>query len=280
METSKISSNVMNLAMPRGRISFAPVNDSGVMTGEVDLGNCTSLDFTAGLAYKEHLTAHDGLVVLDAKKITEIKPTIKIVPEERSKENMALFFLGDVDKQKGASADLVSQTKNTITEQAATIYLDRWIDLGKKYVKEDSILIKVGAGADVALTSQTAGTYRIDYENGLIMILSTNATYTDTESVKITFKYGTCALPKFYPRTKPLIGLLRYRGVSEVGPRHHIKFWKVQITPDAALKMIDPTNYSGLSFSGDVYIDDDSGAHPSDPFYELTELSTASSYPS
>ena len=60
MEPSKISPNTGNLSMPRGMLSFAPINDSGDMTGEIDLGNCSSFDLTNAIAYKEHSTAHDS----------------------------------------------------------------------------------------------------------------------------------------------------------------------------------------------------------------------------
>lgn len=275
-ETSRISPNVSNLSMPRGKLSFYPLNDNGVATGGIDLGNVTTLDITNAVGYKDHMTSHDSVVVLDAKKITEQKWTVKFTPEERSKENMAMWLLGDPDKQKGAGADLESQTGTTVSAQATVIYLDRWIDLGKKYIKSGSIIM-----ASTALTAFTAGTYRVDYEAGRIMILSTNTeSITNGASVNITYKYGTVALPKFVARSRPLIGMLMYIGLSENGPRHMVTCWKVQITPDAAANFIKTQDYAGLSFSGDIFIDDDSGAHPTQPFFSCIELSEASSYPS
>lgn len=276
-ETSKISPNVMNLAMPRGSLSFAPINDSGVMTGEVDLGNVTGFELTNALEYKEHMTSHDSVVVLDAKKISAAKWTVKFTPDELSAENMALFFLGDPDKQKGASADVIEQS-GTSSTLATKTYLDRWIDLGKKYIKPGSVAI----GA-VDLADCIVGTdYRIDNESGLLMVLSTNThSWTDGGSVSITFKYGTCSLRKFVHRIRPLQGFLRYRGISEVGPRHMVECWKVQMVPDAALGLIKPQDYANLSFTGDLFIDDDTGTHKAtDPFFRVAELDAATSYPS
>lgn len=286
METSKISPNVMNLAMPRGRLSFAPVNDSGVMTGEIDLGNVTALDLTNAMEYKEHYTSHDDVVTLDAKKIATAKWTLKFSPDELSAENMALFFLGDPDKQKGASPDQVAQTGNTVADQDGTVYLDRWVDLGKKYIKADSITLSDETQQSAfPLSEATLGVdYRIDNESGLVMILSTNTLGTgvvDATPCKWTFKYGSCALRKFVNRIRPMQGFLRYRGTSEVGPRHEVQVWKVQIVPDAALGLVKPQDYANLSFSGDVFIDDDTGTHKAtDPFFKVVELSEASSYPS
>lgn len=280
-ETSKLSPNVKNLAMPRGSLSFAAFDDDGVSTGEVDLGNVTGLDLTNALEYKEHLTSHDSVVVLDAKKISAAKWTVKFTPDELSAENMALFFLGDPDKQKGASPDREDQTGASVSAQAATIFLDRWIDLGKKYLKADSVTINNGGA--IALSSCTVGTdYRIDNENGLLMILSTNTkSWTDDLDVTVDFKYGSCSLKKFIHRIRPLQGFLRYRGISEVGPRHEIKCWKVQIVPDAPLGVIKPQDYANLSFSGDLFIDDDTNTHrATDPFFSVTELDAATSYPS
>jgi len=263
-ETSLVSPNVVNLTMPRGRLSFALFASDETTKGEIDLGNVASLDLTNGVAYKEHETSQEGTVILDAKKISSQKYTVKFTPEERSIENMKLFFLGDTDKTRGSSKDLLSQTGATVSSQALTIYLDRWLDLGKKYIKTGTIVIAAGS---VNVQSMAAGTFAVDLENGLIMIKSNNAaSLTDAQVTTVAFKYGTCALPMIVPRTVPIIGSMRYRGLSEVGPRHLIEFWKVQISPDAALAMIKAQDYAGLSFTGDVYKDDASGTHSANPF--------------
>jgi len=282
VETSKISPNVSNLAMPRGKLSFAPVNDSGVMTGEVDLGNVESLDLTNAIAYKEHLTSHDSVVVLDAKKPSEQKWNVKFVPDEVSAENMAMFFLGDPDKCKD-TGDRLSQTGGS-TIATVDYYMDRWLDLGKKYIKPDSDIVITCHGGSETIHPTASGNfteYAIDLENGLLMIKQAMA-LPDSEGNPITvdFLYGTCSLKKFVPRIRPLVGFMRYRGVSEVGPRHAVEMWKVQITPDAALNLVKPSDYAKLGFSGDVFIDDDTGAHrATDPFFKVYELDKASSYP-
>jgi hypothetical protein len=282
METSKISPNVNNLSMPRGALSFAPVNDSGVMTGEIDLGNVTSLELTNAIKYKDHMTSHDSVVVLDAKKPSEQQWTLKFAPEERSAENMALFFLGDPDKQKGAAADALTQTSGHITTQSMKAYLDRWLDLGKKYIKPGSIIVSGAVSFSCTLTSSGEDTNcRVDYENGLLMIKSIIGRTTDAQTVNVAFKFGTFALRRFPSRIRPMVGFLRYRGLSEQGPRHAIECWKVQITPDSALAAIKTQDYAGLGFSGDVYIDDDTNGHrATDPFFRVTELSVATAYPS
>ena len=270
----------MNLAMPRGRLSFAPVNDDGDMTGEVDLGNVESLDLTNAIAYKEHMTSHDAVVVLDAKKPSEQKINVKFTPDELSAENMAMFFLGDPDKCK-TGGDRVEQTGDAVENEPINIYLDRWTDLGYKYVKPGSIVL-TQEHEEMPITELVSGNYtdyRVDYENGLVMVKSGNSkSYIDARS-HASFLYGTCSLKKFVLRIRPLVGFMRYRGVSEVGPRHAVEMWKVQITPDSAANLIKPSDYAKLGFSGDVFIDDDTNSHPDDPFFKVYELDKASSYP-
>jgi hypothetical protein len=284
METSKISPNVSNLAMPRGRVSFAPLNSSGAMTGEVDLGNCLTFDLTNKIGYKDHKTSHDTVVVLDAKKPTEQLWDLKIKMDELSAEAVALFFLQSPDAMKGTSPSVQSQTGATVSNQAATCYLDRWIDLGKKFIKTGSITVNQTSPSlsfSCALTVSGEDTNcRVDYENGLIMI-KTASGFTDASACTISFKYGTMSLKMFVPTTQPMIGFLRYRGLSANGPRYSIECWKVQITPDAALPLIKPEDYVDLGFSGDVYIDDDTNAHQAvNPFFRVTELGAATAYPS
>jgi len=282
METSKISPNVMNLAMPRGRLSFAPFADDGSKGEEIDLGNVTTMELTNGMEYKEHYTSHDDIVTLDAKKIATAKWTLKFTPDELSAENMALFLLGDVDENRPTGA--YTQAGEFDKEcNVASVVCDRWIDLGAKYVKPGTACVVIGGEASATLNATTSGTYpkndsdggyRIDFENGLIMILSDNDfSITDGDALTFTFTSGTVALKKLTNRIRPLQGYLRYRGVSEVGPRHLVEIWKVQIMPDAALGLIKPQDYANLSFTGDVFIDDDTGSHRStDPFFRYVEL--------
>jgi hypothetical protein len=287
METSKLSPNVNNLAMPRGALSFAPFDDSGNSTGEIDLGNVASLELTNAIKYKDHMTSHDSVVVLDAKKPSEQQFTIKFTPEERSAENMALFLLGDPDANKTGGT---YQAPGFVDRQAITkTYLDRWLDLGKKYIKPGSIKIYKNNTGTVILLRDLVDingnpSYRIDYENGLIMFLSTDVAVSFTDGMSgntISFHWGKATLKGFKTRIRPMVGFLRYRGLSEQGPRHSIECWKVQITPDAALGFIKPQDYAGLGFSGDVFIDDDTNSHrATDPFFKVTELSSATAYPS
>ena len=274
-EVSKVSPNVNNYAMPRGRLSFAPMADDGTMKGEIDLGNVVAFDLTNSITWKEHETSQEGVVILDAKKPAAQKWSVKFTPEERSKENMALFFLGDPNLQKGSTPDVFAQTGENVLAQGGTVYLNRWIDLGFKYIKPGSWFVD-----DQNVDDFTCGTVRTDYENGLIMFLE--GSKEDKASVVFSFKYGTCSLPKITTRTKAMVGFLRYRGVSEVGPRHEIKCWKVQITPDAAMNFIKPQDYAGLSFSGDLYKNSGtcSSIENANPFFQIVELGEATSYPS
>ena len=289
METSKISPNVMNYSEPRGALSFNPINDAGVMTGEIDIGDCKSFDLTNGIAYKEHMTSHDSVVVLDAKKPSEQKWTGKFTPDERSAENMALFFLADPDANKkgGKYQPAGHQVKKT----GYKVYLDRWLDLGKKYIKPNSVILYKASSPNAPcylsdfkdINGNVA--YRIDYENGLIMILSieVNVSFTDGEAVLASFHYGKVTLKDFTTRIRPMVGFLRYRGLSEQGPRHSFECWKVQITPDAPLNLIKPTDYAGLGYSMDVYYDDDARSHVGaglPPFFRVTELDNSAVYPS
>jgi hypothetical protein len=289
---SALSPNSGNLSMPRGRVSFAFFSDvpTAAQTGEVDLGNVVSLDLTPKFEYKDHLTSRGQFNVLDASLIAKMEFDLKMTPEERSKENMALFFLGNPDNMKTGGTGNLSQTGAAISAQAFKPRFDRWVDVGKRLLKTGSISLTRGANT-VQLSALVAGTdYRIDLENGLLMILSTNTlvsqgapwtSFIDGDTTTtINFKYGTVILPRFVQGTTPAVGFLRYVGLSAVGVRHSLKLWKVQINPDSALKMLDAGNIAGLSFTGKVYIDDDTGAHSDIPFGDITELNAATSYPS
>lgn len=278
MEVSKVSPNVENLAFPRGRLSFAPINASGIMTGEIDLGNCASFDLTNGIGFKEHMTSHDNIVVMDAKKPTEQKWTAKVVPEERSAENMALFLLGDPDANKTGGTGHLVQAGVSVVAETVKIYYDRWTSLANRLVKADSISWDIMGDTFASLLA--TGEIRVDYENGMFMVLSDSAALdTDGGEVDMSYICGTATLKKFTTRTKAIQGFLRYRGTSEVGPRHAIECWKAQIAPDAAMNFIKPTDFAVGGFTFDLFIDSAAGAHPDDPFFRIIELAPATSYP-
>lgn len=261
-EQSLISADVKNISMPRGKVSFLPFDDDGLPVGaEIDVGNCTSLDISNSPAYKEHTTSQNSLVTLDTKKIVDNKYTFKLVPEERSLFNMVSYFLGNANQ----TIESYSQAKGTLSSTPIRIYLDRWIDLGKKCIKAGSISSPSGIESDTGC--------RVDYENGLVMVKSTNGLgIADGDLKNFIFKYGTIDLSKIVFGTKPLKGFLRYRGTSPVGPRHSVEMWMVQITPDAAISMIKAGEYAGLSIAGDIFKDDQSEAHADNPYLRTIEL--------
>jgi hypothetical protein len=276
-----VAPNSLNLSMPRGRVLFAPFDAEGVEHGEIDLGEVSSLEFTVGLGFKEMLTSHDSTVHLFEKAITDVKPTLKFTPQEQSLENMALALYADPDKVRGTSASLFSQTKGSEAGATVAIYLDRWIYLGKKAIKSGTIVVDQSHRIH-QLSDFTAGTYRVDYENGLLMIKSNNTLGYIEGDADFSYDYGTIDLPTFPFRSTPIRGKLRYIGLSEVGPRHEVIFYKVQIAPDAAIALLKPQDFAGYSFTGDVFRDDDSGEHNEDPYRRVVRLPEASDieYPS
>lgn len=268
-EVSRISPNVNNLAFTRGRVSFAPFDSDGTNLGEIDLGNCLSFDMTNAIETKEHRTSHDSLVVLDTKKPSAQLWTAKVTPEELSKENMILFFLGDAEQMKSGGTGWLTQTAGQAAAESVTAYLDRWVPLTYRMVVAGSISGTIEGSTFAA--DLAAGKIRVDYENGMVMFLS-GYNAVEATAYTLAYNYAGGSLPKFVPRTTALTGFLRYRGLSEVGPRHEVKCWKVQLLPDAALSLIKPQDYAGLSFSFDLFLDDDTGAHPNDPFFQCVEL--------
>ena len=265
METSKVSPNSANYSLPRGRLSFNMLNESGVAKGEIDIGNCVSLDLTNAATWKDHESSHTGVVILDAKKQIAQRYNVKFTPEERSLEIMKMFFLGDATKTRSRDATTLIQAGGTELSVIVTVFLDRWIDLGKKYIKPGTIMLDAAPVVPGEFIS-------IDYENGLLMVKTGQMSWVDGVTYSATFMYGGFTLNKIIPRTKPIIGFMRYRGLSESGPRHSVEMWKVQITPDAALALIKPNDIGGFSFAGEVFIDDDTGAHTDDPFFRIVEL--------
>ena len=61
--------------IPRGRVTFNPLNAAGAYTGEIPFGNCPGVGFSTETEKAEHFSSEAGLAEKDASIIVRITRT-------------------------------------------------------------------------------------------------------------------------------------------------------------------------------------------------------------
>ena len=124
--------------IPRGRVTFNPLNAAGAYTGEIPFGNCPGVGFSTETEKAEHFSSEAGLAEKDASIIVRITRTGTLTCDNFSGANLALFVAGE---------------KTTHAQAAATVAVE---------------CIQVGAGAmvlglrDVGVKAGIAGKGPVD----------------------------------------------------------------------------------------------------------------------
>jgi hypothetical protein len=98
-----------NYRIGKGIISFKSDGDSLYR----DLGNCPSLLYTPNIVSKDHFSSRLGIKTKDLSRITEISAKVKFTMEEIVAENLAFFFLSDVETSTAGYKILRGLSKTT-----------------------------------------------------------------------------------------------------------------------------------------------------------------------
>ncbi|MGZ3288472.1 MAG: hypothetical protein ACXU87_10575 [Xanthobacteraceae bacterium] len=61
-----------------------------------DVGNVTELETTPNLTTLEHFSSREGVKTKDKEVVTEKKPTVRMVMDEWTADNLAMALLGDI----------------------------------------------------------------------------------------------------------------------------------------------------------------------------------------
>ncbi len=125
-----------------------------------DLGNCPDFKFTVKTTELKHFSSRAGFKTKDDSAITEQTADGSFTLDDMMNENIKMFIMAST------IVDVV-QAQGTVSAQAVTAELDKWIELGKRKISS----VTVAAQAPSAWESTTAyalhdfvpaGTYRAE----------------------------------------------------------------------------------------------------------------------
>ena len=248
-----------NYMLGRGVLYFAQFDANGNKLGELDLGSCSAFSLTLDTTKLEHYNPRAGLRVKDKEVITGLNATGSFTMEEYSKENLMLALYGSTAK--------LSQTSDSITDEAVTAYVDRWVKLANRVISD--VVVTDSGGT----TTYVEGTdYKIDATTGRLFILS-NGSITDEQEILVDYSVGTVSYDTVRAFTQSKVeGFLRFIGDNQSGPNYEAEIWKCSIAPNGEINFLSE-EWGSIPMT--LNIEKDETNHPDEPYFRLIDLSSA-----
>lgn len=175
-----------------GDVYIDRLTDGGASTGLRKIGNATLLSLqesteTVQRTSKQRDSYGQALDTVQIKQPTQLAMTL----DEIDKENLAFALLGEAATQTITGA--------SITDEAVTAKLDRWVPLAHR----DVSTVVVQDATDT--TTYVAGTdYEIEARLGWIRALPGGA-ITDDEVLHVDYAYASATIATVAGASKPLI---------------------------------------------------------------------------
>lgn len=255
---SQLAPNPTNLYIGRGKL-YLDIFLAGTTTrtGELDLGNVTTLELSTKDEIKEKYESMDHSSLLYGRAPTRRTTEIKVVGDEYSLENLANVTMGD--------QSLIVQTGASVTAETITTAALQGRYYPTAFRKISAVVVKV------ASATKTLGTdYTIDAETGRIYIVPGGG-IAAAATVIVDYTYATVSLKTVRAANQAkLDGYLRYVGDPVTGPTYEVEVWHINFSPDGSLGFI-ADDFGNWTLSG-MCIADLAG-HPNEPYYRIINRS-------
>ena len=249
-----------NYSLGRGVLYFNRLDpDTGLYTGERDLGNTSAFSYNVALTKLDHYSSRGGLKVKDLEIISEMTPTVTFTLDEISKENLSILTL--------ATMTQVTVTGATVTGEDIVAHPGSRTMLAHRGIS--NVVIKDKATGLIIYSPTTD--YHIDTtlkddKIGRIYV-PIGSTMTEGEIVTVAYTYASSTYYTIdaYANTQ-VTGMLRFVSDNPAGQNMELQIWSVSLTQTSEVAMIGDA-FSTLGFSGEVL--EDSAGHPTTPFMQF-----------
>jgi hypothetical protein len=115
-----------NYSLGRGVLYFDKKDpDTGLYTGERDLGNTPAFSVTLALEKLDHFSSRSGLKAKDKTVVVQVTPTFTFTLDEVNSENMAMLFMASVATTT-QTAILDTVQSSSVVVSGSILYQDRW----------------------------------------------------------------------------------------------------------------------------------------------------------
>lgn len=147
-------------------------------TGERYFGNTTEFNITIESENLDHFDSDHGIRTKDDSVVLQITRTGSLITDNISKENIALFFLGDVSVFTQVATPVVSEA---VIPSAKKGY---YYQLGKTAANPQGVRGVTAVSLKKGVTVLVSNTdYTLDAALGRIKILESSATVSDADAI-------------------------------------------------------------------------------------------------
>ncbi len=272
--------NTQFYVLGRGKVLLA-VNAATTATGIVGLpdnsgyrhlGNAPAFATTLEVEEFTHRSSLSGFSEVDARAITSREIGLSFSLDEVSFDNLTLFYSGIGESLTNPAVAGVGAAMSEIvivSVAAGGVVLGRWYQLLTAYdgtgdpLSMDPVNSPVAADDDLHLeelagaTTLVEGTdYEVDWENGLIFILSTATNISAGEGLHY-FSDACAGCPATIDRVKALQGSnvdysIQFVSINPLNADEEIvyEFHRVSLAADGDLNLIQENEASVMAFTG------------------------------
>ncbi len=232
--------------------------DTGLYTGERDLGNAPAFSFNIALEKLEHFSSRGGLKAKDKNIVSQITPGVAFTLDEVTPENLALLTLADIVE--------VIQTSGSVVDEPHVAHTGKRVALLNR--NPSSVVVKKAGGTPTYVNGvdYTIDTTLKDDKIGRILILE-SGDIVDGDNIVVSYTKGAVTYQKVAAFKQTQVeGFLRFVSDNPAGIQQELQIWRVSLTPSGDTAMIGD-DWATLAFTGEV-LKDELG-HPTSPYMEF-----------
>lgn len=224
-----------NYTLGKGKVFFDRYPANVIMTaltqgeGERYLGNTPEFSTSASSENLDHFSAEGGLKVKDDSAQLSLDRTGKVVVDNMSSDNIALYFIGtSAVKAQTAQVGLISLVTAAKRGRFYQLGQDATNPAGLRNVS--NLVVKKGAG--FITTIAAAGNYQFDAELGRLYVEAAAPDITDGTDLQITFDTAASSRTQVVSGSTPIYGALRFVSDNPKGENRDYYFPYVKLAPD------------------------------------------------
>ena len=240
-----------NYTLGAGKLFFDRMDDDGNLTGELYIGNTTSLTGSFDESREEHYSSDEKERAKDASVVTQSDQSVGFTTDDIQPENLALLW-------KGTAEILAVGAVSSGVEDVGPVLRGRWYQLGvDPTTPTGARAITVTAvtddeGSPVAIPGGDDGVnYKVDSELGRIFIKEDATDIADGDIIKVTFSAAAHSREVILAKGETIKGALRYIADNTAG-KNRDDYWPlVDLSPDGDYEF-KGDSWNEMSFTGEV----------------------------
>lgn len=268
-QPARVVADGTKILLGKGAVYFDRLDASGIRTGEMFLGNCTSFEISGTEETREKYGTVDSTAPLLQRIVTKRTFEVSIELNEINQGNLSLALVGTKmadDVQTGATAGsgagIPVGGAGTGWAAQPLVNADVWYPTGKRDwsavtgVKHTTIGgVSAGIeGVDWEFDKKTGRVYIPASKVGVAKLLWVEGTYGTNTKTPVSAGDGTVK------------GYIRFVGDPAAGPVVGVEIWSAIVSPDGAFSLIGD---DFASYRMKAAILSDAIAHPTAPYFRV-----------